>query len=248
MFVTLTVARYSPFLGWAGFLSMAVFRLPLLLSKKITFSKLLGCGKNGTFDKTPDLRQWCILCVFENINEQTRPSQNANAKDNHNSFIQSIYGSFIAKWWKIFGCETWTILLDPIEGHGTWDGKKVFGNLPKSTDHQAVTAVLTRATIRLNKLNSFWKNVDAAAKDMAGAPGFIASLGVGEVPWIKQATFSLWQNKTFMKDFAYKMRSHAEIIKKTRAENWYKEDMFTRFKIVTTFGTLNGKDPMQGFL
>ena len=51
-----------------------------------------------------------------------------------------------------------------------------------------------------------------------------------------------------MKQFAYKTNNHAEVIKKTRKENWYKEEMFTRFTILASYGTLNGHDPLQGLL
>ena len=73
---------------------------------------------------------------------------------------------------------------------------------------------------------------------MATAAGFRFSIGVGEVPWIKQATFSIWNSKADMKAFAYGMKEHAAVIQKTRKEDWYSEDMFTRFKIIQVLGAL----------
>jgi Domain of unknown function (DUF3291) len=222
-------------MGWAGFLSMALFRIPLLFNKQISFWKLLGCGRNGTFDIHPDWLQWGILTVngqWSMVNEK---------KENN----KLLYGYLINAWWKFFRCETYTIILEPIEGHGTWDGKEVFGKLPKQSEYEGLIAVLTRATIRLNRLKNFWKHVDAVATQMNNADGFITSVGIGEVPWIKQATFSVWESKEHMKDFAYKMKDHAEVIRKTRQENWYSEDMFVRFKILGSIGTLNGIDPLK---
>jgi hypothetical protein len=83
---------------------------------------------------------------------------------------------------------------------------------------------------------------------MAGANGLITSLGIGEVPWIKQATFSIWENREQMKQFAYQMQQHAEVIGKTRRENWYSEDMFVRFRILSSTGSLHENDPLQGKL
>ena len=80
-----------------------------------------------------------------------------------------MYGSMISSWWKLFGCEVWTLVLEPIEGHGYWDGKQPFGNLPKTGEYEGVIGVMTRATIRVNKLSSFWRNVGAVANRMAGA-------------------------------------------------------------------------------
>jgi heme-degrading monooxygenase HmoA len=124
------------------------------------------------------------------------------------------------------------VLLNPIEGHGTWDGKKCFGNLPKQTDYAGKIAVLTRATIRLSRLTNFWQHVNPVAEKMATSEGFIKSVGIGEIPWIKQATFSIWESKEQMKNFAYKMKEHAVVVKKTHQEKWYSEEMFVRFEIL----------------
>ena len=48
-----------------------------------------------------------------------------------------------------------------------------------------------------------------------------------------------------MKQFAYRMHSHQQVIKKTRQEKWYSEDMFVRFAIVSTSGSLRGIDPIN---
>ena len=75
---------------------------------------------------------------------------------------------------------------------------------------------------------------------MAAAKGLISSLGIGEMPLIKQATFSIWENKAAIKAFAYQLKEHQEVIRKTRAEKWYSEDMFVRFKILEVVGTIRG--------
>lgn len=226
MIATLCIVRYPRFLGWAGFLSMALFRLPLWISGKIKFFKLMGCGRNGTFDKTPDWRQWALLTIGSTDDAGYHPA-------------------FTLFWWKIFGVEKWELQLAPIEGHGTWDGKEVFGNLPKQSDYEGPIGILTRATIRPSKLGQFWSHVDAIAQQMANAEGFVTSVGIGEVPWIKQATFSIWESKESMRQFAYKMKEHAEVVKKTHQEKWYSEDLFVRFKPLKSTGSLNGKLPFE---
>ncbi|HRH59717.1 MAG TPA: spheroidene monooxygenase, partial [Chitinophagaceae bacterium] len=207
-----------------------------MLNRRCGLYKLLGCGKNGTFDLHPDWRQWGTLVI-----EKTNPEPQT-------SNLETQTSNFIKAWFRFFHCEVWTIVLEPIEGHGTWDGKKAFGELPKQTDYEGPIATLTRATIRIKRLKNFWKHVDAAAAEMRAAPGFITSIGIGELPWIKQATFSVWQSKADMKNFAYKMQHHAEVIRKTRKENWYSEDMFVRFKVISAGGNLSGKNPLQGIL
>ncbi|MCP9750066.1 spheroidene monooxygenase [Ferruginibacter sp. HRS2-29] len=234
MTTSLTIVRYKKRFIPFAFFSMAIFHLPLRTKKNISFYKLMGSGKNGTFDKVPDLQQWAILAVHD--------------KPGGSSDNRSLYGSLVAGWWAFFGCETFTLLLEPLESHGSWSGKKAFGELPAKSAYDGPVAVLTRATIRMNKLKYFWQNVAGVANKMAGAKGFICSFGIGEMPWIRQATFSIWQSKDDMKAFAYGMKEHAEVIQKTRKQRWYSEDMFTRFRIIARSGTVKGEDPLAGML
>jgi len=191
----------------------------------------MGSGRNGTFDKQPDWQQWALLCVLKD---------GGNIREG-----KPIYGSFIKKWYRFFNCELFTLVLEPVEGHGTWDGKKAFGNLSPKSGYNDSMAVLTRATIRMNKLKHFWQNVAPVAAKMNTAKGFIFSAGIGELPWLKQATFSVWKSREDMMAFAYGMREHTEVIQKTRKQQWYSEDMFTRFRILDHFGTIKGLDPLE---
>jgi hypothetical protein len=84
----------------------------------------------------------------------------------------------------------------------------------------------------LSRLRSFWKAVPAAAENLSQTEGLTYSVGIGEVPFIKQATFSIWETAESMKNYAYKMRAHQEVIRKTRKEAWYSEEMFLRFKVI----------------
>ncbi len=243
MTVTLTIIRYRRRYIAIALLAMAIHRIPLWLNKKISFWKLLGSGKNGHFDKTPDWQQWGILAVYP-TDLETASLTNKEAELD----LSLLYGTFIANWLRLFGCESWTIYLSPTEGHGSWDGKKVFGDLPLKTENTGPVAILTRASIRFSKLKSFWSRVDAVANQMAAAEGFWGSLGIGEVPWLKQATFSIWENRAAMKNFAYQMKEHRAVITDTKKEKWYTEDMFVRFTILGAKGTIKGKPAFEGKL
>lgn len=238
MFVSLTIIRYKKIYIPFAFIAMAIFRLPLWLNKQVRFYKLMGCGKNGTFDKVPDLQQWAVLTVRHQAGDM-----NASPADER-STVKLILGNFIAGWLRLFECETATFSLVPLESHGLWDRKKIFDNLVPGTAHDGRIAVLTRATIRVSKLKYFWENVAPVANKMDSAKGFLFSAGVGEVPWVKQATFSVWESKDDMKAFAYGMKEHSDVIKKTRSQDWYSEEMFTRFKIMRVTGTINGLPPL----
>jgi hypothetical protein len=232
MYVSLTIVRYPKYLIPIAIISMALFRLPLWLTHGVTFWKLLGCGKNGTFDIQPDLTQWGLLAVWESEED----------------FVRFQQDSFLQKWWKVFTNEQWTVLCQPYESHGSWDGKEPFYTTGTSRNYQGKIAVLTRASIRISKLKSFWSNVPEVAHNLQQAKGFITSVGIGELPFIRQATFSIWESLDDVKQFAYRQREHANVIKKTRREDWYSEELFARFIPIRMEGKLSGKaiaDPIN---
>jgi hypothetical protein len=231
MIVSLTIVRYRKVLIPIALLAMAAHRLPMWLQKECTFWKLLGCGRSGSFSLHPDWQQWGLLAVW----------------DNQKAFDDFIKNSYVANWWKMFAYERWTVLCETLQSHGKWDGKEPFGK-PDAGVYNGPVAVLTRATIRLSKLKSFWTNVDGAAVNLTHSKGYIASVGIGEAPVYRQATFSLWERMEDVRAFAYTQREHAEVIKKTRTENWYSEELFARFKPVASFGTIKGKNPLAGLI
>ncbi len=238
MQVSLTIIRYPVIFVPFALAAMVVHRFAFMFNRKINFYKLLGSGKNGTFDKIPDLQQWGILLVHSS-EFIVEPADLVN-----NLLFKKLYGSFNAKWFQLFSCESFTILLEPIEGHGLWDGKEVFGNFSEKSFYEGPIAILTRATIRLNKLKYFWQHIASVAARMKSAKGYITSVGIGDIPWIKQATFSIWESKETMIAFAYGMKEHTDVIKKTREQQWYSEEMFVRFKILGNTGTIKGIDPL----
>ena len=231
MIVSLTIVRYRKAFIPFALLAMALHRLPMILQKGCSFWKLMGSGKNGTFDLRPDWQQWGLLASW-------------NDKGDFDRFYSS---SFISRYWKAFGVEKWTILCEPLQSHGKWDGKEPFDN-PQVQITEGPVVVITRATVKWSRLKNFWANVDGPAKLMTNAKGYVASFGIGEAPVYRQATFSVWQSLDDVKAFAYQSREHAEVIKKTRLEGWYSEELFARFKPITSFGTLNSTDPLKGII
>ena len=229
MIVSFSFIRYRRLFIPLAFMAMAIHRIPLLFSSKCRFWKLMGCGRNGTFDLQPDWQQWSLMAVWD-------------SEDDFHDFNNS---SFISWWWKTFTTEKWTLICVPLASHGKWDGKDPFKMIDYDQNHTGAVAVLTRATIRFSKLKRFWTHVDPVAQIMTEAKGYLTSVGIGEAPFFRQATISIWDNMENMKAFAYGSKEHAEVIKKTRKEDWYSEELFARFKIISGSGTLNGVDPLS---
>lgn len=219
----LLINRYPSIFIPFAFLSMAIFHVPLFLNKRILFYKLLGTGKNGTFDIHPDFNQWALLFFYKSGSDIHFKSQEE---------IQTLSGTFIWRWWKWLGVKTNFIHLYPYAGHGTWDNNPLIEPHQVEKDPEGKIAILTRATIRLSRLSAFWKAVPGTARDMDKNPGFLYSIGIGEIPFIKQATLSIWESIEHMKGFAYQKPEHQEVIRRTRKEKWYSEDMFMRFKVI----------------
>ena len=128
------------------------------------------------------------------------------------------------------------LVLSPIKSHGLWSGQNPFSNNAinseqKSSNYKAV--VITRATLHWNRLFSFWKSVPIASKAIKEAEGVIYYKGIGEWPFIQQATVSIWKDFESVNDFAYRDKRHSNIIKKTKQKEWYKEDLFARFYLIS---------------
>lgn len=237
--VFLTITRYSKWMAIVGFFSMMFFRIALYLKKDIRFNKLMGTGKNGEFSIHPDLKQWVIFSVH-----QKPHSDQVDVA----LLIKALYGKFVSWYIRSFAKETVVICLNPIKGHGTWDGDSLFEYTETSVQIETPIAVITRASVRLNRLRAFWKHVPIVAQAMKQAEGLLFTFSIGEVPWIKQATFSIWENTQSMQSFAYKQTAHKDVIRKTHQEKWYSEEMFIRFQIRFIRGNYPSLEPLANKL
>ena len=182
----------------------------------LSFYKLLGTGAGAGFSLYPDFSTYSILCVWKD-----RLSADNFINKSHHSTLISKKASFRADYF-----------LNPIHSHGKWDGLNPFKGTTIVQDNSKKIAIITRATLNYSRLLEFWKSVPRASKAIKNASGVIWFKGIGELPFIQQATFSIWENMDSVTDFAYKNKNHAEIVKKTRQRNWYKEDLFARFEII----------------
>jgi hypothetical protein len=75
----------------------------------------------------------------------------------------------------------------------------------------------------------FWKYVPTSEEGLDGNEGLIYTKGVGEVPIIQMATFSLWKDFESVNSSPIN-KQHKEAIKKTREYEWYSEELFSRFQ------------------
>jgi len=166
------------------------------------------------FAHAPDWSTYSLLMTWEN----------ELAAEN---FIQNskLFHSYRKKTEKV-----WTIFMKNIIARGQWSGKNPFEVHTDIDKNFPRLAVITRATIRLSKLRKFWKYVPTSSKPLADNKGLIYTKGIGEVPILQMATFSLWEDEESLREFAYKSHEHHRAIQKTKELNWYKEELFSRFQ------------------
>ena len=105
-------------------------------------------------------------------------------------------------------------------------------------------AALTRARLRPGSALGFWQAVPPVSADLTGRPGLRAALGIGEAPVGLQGTFSLWESGAAVRAFA-RGEAHTEVVARTEPERWYAEELFARFDVVGSAGTLDGRDPLR---
>lgn len=188
----------------------------------LTFGRLLGSGGGNGFSLWPNfgvyawLGQWestSAAAAFEGSDWYQTASQKAEA--------------------------TTTFHLAPTMAHGQWAGTQPFP-LDNNYDPKQAVAVITRATIRPQKLIDFWRYVPRTSRSVYDHPERKISVGIGEYPIFMQATFSYWSSGKAMQDFAYQSNYHKEVVQLTRQRNWYKEELFARFTVLDITETGGG--------
>ncbi|NRB48193.1 MAG: hypothetical protein HRU41_11010 [Saprospiraceae bacterium] len=209
---------------WWGFKQMGLAPAQLAEIPGLVFSKMLGSGGGNGFQIWPNLGVYGLLGVWE-----SEAAAHAFIPE-HPLFTELSEKSR----------EQWTVFMRTSMAHGTWDGVNPFEGKEK-VDEEAPICVITRATIKTNKLWQFWRFVPRVSRAVGDQTGRLFSVGVGELPLIQQATFSLWNSSREMKAYAYHDKYHKEVIRRTRELGWYKEELFARFTPYAERGTWQGK-------
>ena len=191
----------------------------------LVFYKLLGSGAENGFSSKPNFGAYALLCIWESEIHAVKFFEN-------NSFFKK---------YRSKSSESFTVFAHSAEAHGKWDGKQPFISTATLEIDKPIM-VLTRASIRISKLISFWRKVGNVSKSLEDYDGLVLSIGVGEWPLIQQATLSIWKTQAEMIDYAYKNKNHLEVVRLTRKLNWYKEELFARFIPYKFLGNWNGKN------
>ena len=228
---TVTLCGYPPGSRVWAFNQKGSARRVLKRIEGLRFWKLLGTGHGRGFSLRPDFSRYGLLAVWD-----TRRAADA--------FLD---GSPLMAGYRAHAREVWTTYLETSSAHGAWSGSNPF--LPaNAAPATGPVAVITRASIRLSRLTAFWRAVPPATAALDRASGLLASIGTGETPFVRPATFSLWRSTADLDAYAYQDPDHAAVIRRRRDEGWYTEELFARFRPIESTGTWNGSDPLARLL
>jgi len=230
--VTISFFRYDGLSQrWWAFRQMGLAPRVLEGIPGLEFSKMLGSGGGRGFSILPNLSVYGLLCIWKD------ESTARHFIDTH-----ALMAEFRDR-----SRETWTVFMQPVAAHGEWDGAAPF-RITQPYHEDRVVGVLTRATIYTRYLWRFWRFVPPVSRSIEGREGMLFSVGIGELPLIQQATFSLWRDSHAMKAYAYQSRRHQEVVKRTRELGWYSEELFARFHPFDSQGSWGGADPLARYL
>ena len=229
--VTISLYRFDGVMRqlWA-FAMMGLARQKLNKLTNLRFWKLLGSGTDQGFTPIPNFGVYAILCVWDTAEDALEFTNNSKIFLRYKS--QSI--------------EYATIYMEAVSSRGKWSNGEPFSVISKHVD--GPIAILTRATVRFSKVINFWRQSPSISERIGNNTDVMFKVGLGEVPLRQQLTFYIWPDVSSMKKFAHLNGPHREAIDKVRSGNWFKEELYARFRIKKiegywpAFGELNNQE------
>lgn len=213
------IAPASRLWGWSN-----MVRGPRALrgTPGLRFAKLLGSGLGGGFGLRPSLSRQGLFAVFSNA-----AAADAFADD---SALVATYRTRCA--------EFCTVIMRACASRGSWDGHAL---TPSATPPTAgPIAALTRASIRLRLAPAFWRYAPAAQHAIDSAAGCRLAVGLGEAPFLRQATFSVWDDVAAMDAYA-RSGAHLDAIRAAHRHEYFSESLFARFVVLGMRGSWKGR-------
>lgn len=190
----------------------------------LEFWKICGSGTGQGFTPRPNWGVWAILGVW----------------GTQNAARQGLSDDAFARW-RARADECYTLFLEPYAARGRWSGQAPFR--PEGGADGPVAA-MTRASVRPARAFRFWGQVPDISAKVGTDPNVMFKIGIGEMPLLRQVTFSVWPDADSMAGFA-RRGPHQQAIRAVRNERWFTEELYARFRISARMGTWQGRDPLD---
>jgi spheroidene monooxygenase len=187
-----------------------------------TFVKVLGSGRGGGFVPVPSPTHLGLFVSFTD-----------------DAAADVFLSSRLLDGYRAVAAELLTMKLRAFSSKGEWSGRVPLSTTAREPEVGPI-ASLTRASIRPAKAVSFWVHAAPSQVSLESAKGCLVSAGLGEAPFFRQATLTVWENMSAMHAFA-RNGAHLEAIKRARTEHHFSEDLFARFVPTEINGSWQGR-------
>jgi hypothetical protein len=189
----------------------------------LVMSKVMGSGEGGGFGLKPSSSRQALFCLF--VDERS---------------ADAFLSSSIARSYEQRTQEFCSAKLRAYSCRGTWSGQSIALTAQSPEEGTGPIATLTRASIRPLSAWRFWRMQPASEVSLNAASGCLLATGVGEAPFFRQATFSLWSSTAAMDAYA-RTGAHLAAIRAAHEGAFFSESMFARFVPSSLTGTWRGK-------
>jgi spheroidene monooxygenase len=182
---------------------------------------MVGAGSREGFFPIPDTSVEGVLCAWpslEHAQGQVRSAPVYAAMRRHAS-------------------ESMTLYLQTTRVWGRWAGGEPFEAVGDRTPRPPIVA-LTRAAIRPRHAIDFWRRTPAIRAEIPEQDHLLFRIGLAEIPWVNQITFTVWDDAEAMKAFAYRPGGpHAAAVEAVRRNGWFSEELYARFRVAGVDGS-----------
>lgn len=204
-----------------GYARFVIGRFVMRGVSGLVMSKVMGSGDGGGFGLKPSSSRQALFCLFTDEASAdtflTSPTAQAYAQRSQ---------EFCSAKLRAYSCK------------GAWSGQSIA--VTASTPQEGPIATLTRASIRPLSALRFWRMQPASEVSLNAASGCLLATGVGEAPFFRQATFSLWTSTAAMDAYA-RTGAHLAAIRAAHDGAFFSESMFARFVPLSLTGKWRGR-------
>ncbi|MBU3603801.1 MULTISPECIES: spheroidene monooxygenase [unclassified Polynucleobacter] len=206
----------------SGILRLMFARLGLWRTPGLEFYKHMGSGKNGGFSIHPSGTHQALFCVFQDIA----------------SLEQFYQSSRLIRWYRAHAQDFFSVKLKAYSIKGQWSG--FAPHITAEAPSAGPIVSITRASIKPLYCVPFWRKQPAAEISLEQSSGCIIAAGVGEAPFFRQATFTIWESQAAMDQYA-RQGAHQNAIRASLSGHYFSESMFSRYIPFDADGSWKGR-------